>query len=54
MAQNGEDCFEEDLHVQTKAPIIDVAHVQTDYFVEILDIGPATYLPHAGDAGAHG
>ena len=54
MPQDGKDCLEEDLHVQAQTPVIDVAHVQADHFVEVLDVGPATYLPHAGDAVAHG
>ena len=54
MPQDCEDSLEEDLHIQAQTPVIDVAHVQADHFVEVLDVRPSAYLPHAGDAVAHG
>ena len=46
--------FEEDADVLPKGPVVYVLHIQTNHFLEVLDVAPAADLPQAGDARLHG
>src|SRR4029077_7840813 len=48
-AQHGGDRSQEDPHVETERPVVDVLHVALDPVFELRF--PADHLPEAGDAG---
>ncbi len=52
--KNGRDGLEQDLEVEPQRPLVDVAQIEGDPVVEVVDPGAAGDLPEPGDAGFHG
>ncbi len=52
--KNGRDGLEQDLEVEPQRPLVDIAQIQRDPVVEVVDPGAAGDLPEPGDAGFHG
>lgn len=45
--------LEENLEVKAEAPVVNVFEVELYDFIEVLDVGAAADLPHAGEARRH-